>query len=313
MGRLKQLVRRKVAGILGEDARSIISNRYIAGKFFPLDPAEPYQLVLKRSPRDNGEAGADLPVPPANMWEGYGRTEKEYLTSGARHMKRMVDILAESGTRAEDLQRVLDFGCAGGRLLRCFPRKGDRQELWGVDISAQYITWCQTHLPPPFLFATTTTFPHLPFEDGYFDLVYCGSVFTHVTELADAWFLELRRVLRKGGHAYITIHDKGTMQEMLSRYRASPAGTAAEAQDYVKVDGEPGSSPGGWHMVHEADQVTGAASKDYASFAMSTDPYSNIFYDTEFLVSKWSRFAEVVSVTPRAYGLQTALLCRKRD
>jgi len=45
----------------------------------------------------------------------------------------------------------------------------------------------------------------LPFEDSSFDLVYCGSVFTHVSDLADAWFLELRRILRKGGYAYINL------------------------------------------------------------------------------------------------------------
>jgi len=44
--------------------------------------------------------------------------------------------------------------------------------------------WCQQRMSPLFKFATTTSFPHLPFEDGYFDFVYAGSVFTHITDLA---------------------------------------------------------------------------------------------------------------------------------
>lgn len=29
----------------------------------------------------------------------------------------------------------------------------------------------------------------LKFADGYFDVIYGGSVFTHIDDLADAWFL----------------------------------------------------------------------------------------------------------------------------
>jgi SAM-dependent methyltransferase len=224
----------------------------------------------------------------------------------------MVEILAGAGVRAGMLERVLDFGCAGARLLRFLPRERADAEHWGVDINAQYISWCQSNLSPPFLFATTTTLPHLPFEDNTFDLVYCGSVFTHITDLADAWFLELRRVLRPGGHAYITIQDKSTMQAMLSRYAAAPPDTVWDVHDFAKVDGDPGSSPAGLHAIHQADAATGALAKDFASFAFSIDPYSNIFYDTGYLVDKWSRFAEIVSVNPAAYGSQTALLWRKR-
>ena len=57
-------------------------------------------------------------------------------------------------------------------------------------------------------FATVTTAPHLPFEDKYFDVIYCGSVFTHMDDLADAWLLELKRITRPSGRTYITIHDK---------------------------------------------------------------------------------------------------------
>jgi SAM-dependent methyltransferase len=246
------------------------------------------------------------------MWEGYGRNEQEYLASGLRHLMTMVDILSKDGARAEDLQTVLDFGCGAGRLLRFFPRRTSGQELWGVDINAEYMTWCQNHLSPPFLFATTTTLPHLPFEDNYFDLVYCGSVFTHVTDLADAWFLELRRVLRKGGRLYVTIQDNATMETLLARSRATELNSGKSPNRWVKIDGDPGTSLGLLRAISEAEKAVSASSKNYATFSFSTDPYSNIFYDRQFLIDKWSRFADVVSVTPAAYGCQTALLCRKK-
>jgi SAM-dependent methyltransferase len=294
--------------VIQQESQSIISNRFIAGKLFPADPTGSYHLVEKPSRRSTEE----LPVPPPSMWEGYGRNEQEYLASGLRHLMTMVDILSKDGARAEDLQTVLDFGCGAGRLLRFFPRRTSGQELWGVDINAEYMTWCQNHLSPPFLFATTTTLPHLPFEDNYFDLVYCGSVFTHVTDLADAWFLELRRVLRKGGRLYVTIQDNATMETLLARSRATELNSGKSPNRWVKIDGDPGTSLGLLRAISEAEKAVSASSKNYATFSFSTDPYSNIFYDRQFLIDKWSRFADVVSVTPAAYGCQTALLCRKK-
>ena len=41
-----------------------------------------------------------------------------------------------------------------------------------------------------------TAFPHLPFEDNTFTLIYAGSVFTHILQLMDAWVMEFPRILK---------------------------------------------------------------------------------------------------------------------
>src|SRR5262249_2975428 len=94
--------------------------------------------------------------------------------------------------------------------------------IWGVDVTAEHIIWCQQHLSPPFYFATVTTAPHLPFEDRYFDLIYAGSVFTHIADLADAWLLELKRITRPGGRLYITVHEQRTVDLILTSPSSSP-------------------------------------------------------------------------------------------
>src|SRR6185503_803779 len=257
MSRLKRFLRRVLSGFLNEqrtDINDIIANRYIAGKLFPLDTGS-YHLLPKPSANRRQDSHVDLPVPPRDLWEGYGMTEQEYLASGRRHVTVMKEILEKAGAAPEDLYKVLDFGCAAGRLLRFYPYKPGSSELWGLDINAKYISWCQSHLSPPFLFATTTNLPHLPFEDNYFDLVYCGSVFTHITDLADAWFLELRRVLRKGGYAYITIQDKTSMQILLSAFSKTIADSAQPERNWDKVDGEPGTSSAFLHMINDFDKT----------------------------------------------------------
>jgi len=294
-----------------ENSYAVLSNPYVAGKLLPSNPVGRYHLVLKprNRPSDTAATG-DLPVPPREMWEGYGLNETEYLDSGRRHMATMQELLQKAGLQTP--QRVLDLGCAAGRMIRFFPREKDRPAIWGADINAKYIEWCQQQLSPPFLFTTITTLPHLPFEDNYFDVVYCGSVFTHITDLADAWFLEVQRVLGRRGFAYITIHDKGSLQTLLARSSGSIDQLAPSDVSWEKPCGEPGTSSAGAYWINEFNKTVDLDTLDYASFSFSQDPYSNIFYDRDYLVDKWSRFSEIVSVNPRAYGGQTALLFRKR-
>ena len=107
-------------------------------------------------------------------------------------------------------------------MIRWLAPQAEETEIWGVDINARHIVWCQENLTPPFNFATVTIEPHLPFKDEYFDLIYCGSVFTHIDDLAYAWLLELKRIMRPGGMAYITVHDKHTADLIMNHLDRVP-------------------------------------------------------------------------------------------
>ena len=41
----------------------------------------------------------------------------------------------------------------------------------------------------PFHFAVTIIVPQLPFEDNHFDLIYAGSVLTHIDDPVKSWLL----------------------------------------------------------------------------------------------------------------------------
>jgi ubiquinone/menaquinone biosynthesis C-methylase UbiE len=159
--------------------------------------------------------------------------------------------------------------------------------MWGADIQSEHIIWCQQHLSPPFKFVTVTTAPHLPFEDRYFDLIYCGSVFTHIDDLADAWLLELKRILQPGGMLYITIHDKHSLQE------------------YIASDWSVGE------LLRVYDKKMMISQLDFNVFAMGRGHVSQVFYDVNYLQQHWRCILDVISVTQDAYGGQTALLLKK--
>ena len=239
-----------------------------------------------------------FPVPPKHLWIGYGVTADEYLRSGEAHVNTMISIANFSDFSFREGNRILDFGCAAGRMIRWLDKLAAQCEIWGLDINARSIKWCQQNLSPPFKFATITTTPHLPFEDRYFDFIYCGSVFTHIDDLADAWLLELKRVTVPGGRIFITVHDEHTADLVMNH--------PEECRNYApRID---------WfrNLLMSYDKKANFTKSDYGMFSIYPGgPQSQVFYDIDFLRRHLERILDVLSVTPEAYGFQTAILLKK--
>jgi SAM-dependent methyltransferase len=286
---------RRLAKLAPADVRkllapsSILRNQYISAKLFPLAGGGRSFVVERQS------TGGDMPIPPRAMWEGYGETAEEYLALGRDHVDKMLQHLRERGARPEQFVRVLEFGCAAGRMLRFVPRPPDA-EFWGVDIKAHTIDWCQQNLAP-LRFAATTTYPHLPFEDRYFDLVYAGSVFTHIADLPDAWFLELLRVLKPGGYAYLTVIDGDSVRKFFEEYKGSL----------------------GWWIdaMTEFDRKTGFLTNPRLAMcsveagSWNGFPVPQVVYDLDYLQEKWGAWAKSLGVCRFSYGAQHAVIFQK--
>jgi SAM-dependent methyltransferase len=258
----------------------------IASRFIPHDPTQRFMTIPLDGGRREGDA---LPVPPPELWLGYGRSTGHYLTSGRRDAESLARLIADSGKPLAACRRILELGCGAGRMLRFLRDAGAHQaELWGADVSADHVLWCQQHLSPPFRFVTTTSCPHLPFPDGHFDLVYAGSVFTHVSELVDAWLLEIRRVLAPGGRAYLTVLDRHS----LAYLRAHPARRLAQRVAALPPDMQFWTS-------------------DFGMTSLGRGFGAVVFYDERFIRERWGRILDVLSITPEAYDLQTAVVLGK--
>jgi SAM-dependent methyltransferase len=269
--------------------------------FYPYSADADWYILLKSNGHDaDGKAGGNsgLPIPPKELWEGYGKNAELFLKTGKVDVDTMLQILESSGFRIRNGGRVLDLGCASGRMIRWLADISDQCDVWGVDISAKYIRWCQEHISPPFYFATVTTAPHLPFEDGYFDLIYCGSVFTHIADLADAWLLELKRIVRREGRLYITVHDKHTADLIINH------------PNRLYSDGDP-ADPEFRDLLMLYDRKQRFMNQNFSIFTIDRGPNSQVFYDIMYLRQHWGRYMSVLSVTPEAYGYQTAIVLEK--
>jgi len=255
----------------------------------------PYQygsdsFLIPKSPEPKCETcSSGLPIPPQSLWLGYASTTEGYLSGGKEHVSTMLELVKASGFSFTKDNRILDLGCGAGRMIRHLKHLSESCEVWGTDISAEHIYWCKQHLSPPFHFATTTTMPHLPFEDRYFNLIYCGSVFTHIDDLAEAWLLELRRILSPNGRAYLTIHDNHTI-ELFDR----------PDQDHSL----------GKRM--KDNDLYNKSKNSLGMLAIGRDVQSLIFYDIDYFCKTLSSMYEILSVTPEGHGYQTAILVRRK-
>lgn len=103
-------------------------------------------------------------------------------------------------------QRILDFGCGCGRVTTWMLNEQRVTSLDAVDTDAEAIAWCHSNIASA-RFAHVHPLPPLPFEDATFDAIYGVSVFTHLDEsMQDAWFAELKRVLKPHGWLLFTVH-----------------------------------------------------------------------------------------------------------
>lgn len=266
--------------------RHILGNAFVAAKVLGPAPAE---IVVRKEERGWSN------VPPAEMWEGYGGSPEDHLLTGERDTAAMLAAIEEH-VPGFQIERVLDFGCAAGRMIRAMPGLVENVEAWGTDIKASSIRWCQANLPSTLHFTTNSTFPYLPFEDGYFDLVYAGSVFTHIVDFADSWFLELRRITRPGGLLFLTVVDSYAI------------GLHADDPNALYWLGE---------NLRSCDARTGVLSSDFDFFSTSSPgaweglDVPQVFYDDSYLEQWWGGLTEIVASVHGAYGFQTAMLLRK--
>ena len=251
-------------------------------------PDENAYCIKPSNPTAKLPEGVRFPIPPKDLWVGYASDAEGYISTGKCHVTEMTRALEQSGFSIGSAKRILEFGCAAGRMIRHLPEIAPNAQLWGVDQNAERIRWCIENLTPAIHFATTTVVPHLPFEDRYFDLIFCGSVFTHIEDIQESWLLELGRVLRPSGKLYITIHDEHTVSLL-----------DTQARDH-------------WLAKAMQEQPTYRNNKnDFNMIVIGRGASSQVFYNSRYFQSITPPIFRWISLTPEAYGYQSAVILEK--
>jgi SAM-dependent methyltransferase len=158
-------------------------------------PVPPFELASRVGCLEGAED-------PTALYEAIGRGTRDHLLAG------LPEGYSLSG------KRVLDFGCGAGRTLRHLVVDQTGAELWGCDIDEPSIEWLRQNMSPPLNVFTNAEVPPLDQPDGKFDLIYCVSVFTHLTRHWAEWLLEMHRLLAPGGLLLATYMGRGFSQEI---------------------------------------------------------------------------------------------------
>ena len=162
-----------------------------------------------------------LPLPPVALVylvSGQHDIETFYDRSGVIGAESIQNILAKNGLDIARFASILDFGCGCGRLIRQWKRLSGRR-IRGTDTNPRMIEWCKRSLRFA-EFQRNGNASRLDYADEAFDFIYAISVFTHLTEeMQGFWIDELTRVLNPGGYLYLTVHGRTRARALPPRER----------------------------------------------------------------------------------------------
>lgn len=233
-----------------------------------------------------------FPLPkPADREGYYGPDHFSYWASGLRDAVLLREAAAQYDVK---MNTYLDLGCASGRVLRHFAVQWPDIQPIGCDINRLHVEWCNAYLPENALVFQNHSVPSLPLPDSSVDVVSAYSVFTHIESLETAWLMEIRRILRPGGIAWITLHSELTLQEMDEDWPL-----------WSPTMGHPNAS----HLIDAKRHFEGdrlvmrwLAGRSYSS---------NVFYKLDYVKRHWGRYFTVKEVRRRCPSFQDVLILMK--
>ena len=242
-------------------------------------------LDFNRAGAFRTDGGLDFvaPFPPAELMQNTTGLDqnKLFADQGAQFLRILDDASPRPLRTYGD---VLDFGVGVGRLARMF--KGFPGRYTGVDVDARHVAWVASALDYVDAIATSPHAP-LPFEDGRFDCVISISVFTHMSESDQLFYLsELARVSQPGATLMLTVHGERALErahadKVIFDLLEIPA---SEVDAVREVFPEPG-----FRFVLQNGHLT---SDDYE--------YGITFIGRTYIERTWSRYFDVVNVLPGA-------------
>lgn len=169
--------------------------------------------------------------PHDEMFAGDAEHYFDVGESALRAVQRSLGVLHRP---AATVRRILDLPCGHGRVLRFLRAAFPAAELTACDLNRDGVEFCAR------TFGAQPVFSHADVEriplSGEFDLIWCGSLLTHLPRERCAAFLRLfHRALAPGGLVVFTLHGRHHEEELASGRRTvdlAPAQIAALLADY---------------------------------------------------------------------------------
>jgi SAM-dependent methyltransferase len=236
------------------------------------------------------------PIPVADDREGYyGNEHVRYWVSGFADAAYNNHLIKKHLAKdAADELTMLDFGCASGRVLRHTSLMRPRSRILGCDINPNNIGFVRSYLPPKVFAFHNLTFPPLPLPEKSIDFLTAFSVFTHISDFEEAWLLEIARILKPSGVAFITFHPERSYHDIKPGHFMYPIlsrrHSAATLSSYQP-------------LVDEAFLARKAFDRrlvfTYLDWPVNN---ANVFHTAEYIRSRWGELFTIEDIIPCAHG-----------
>lgn len=234
------------------------------------------------------------PLPTTEDREGYyGPDHFSYWASGLKDARMLLDAARDYGVR--EPKAFLDIGCATGRVTRHTALLNPGMKTIGCDINRLHVEWCNAHLPPQVMTFQNHSIPNFPLESNSFDIVSAFSVFTHIEAMETSWLMEIRRILRPGGIAWITVHSDGTMRDMTPEWPM-----------WEPTMGHPEAA-----KLLDLEARTFSDGRLVLRWLKDRSYSSNVFYKENYIKTHWTRLLELVDFRRRHPSYQDTVILRK--
>jgi SAM-dependent methyltransferase len=182
--------------------------------------------------------------------------------------------LQRIGRSPDSFEAVLDFGCGCGRVLRWLKPEFTSARMFGTDIDRAAVAWCGEHLPG-IAWSVNAGLPPIGYAAQSFDLIYAISVFSHLDEdFQFYWLNELRRITKPGGIVLLSIHSSFYLDNLEA---AMVAEIKAKGMLFVVSDG--------WKNIFP-------------------DWYQIALHTKEYILDKYARYFDILEYIPG--GMNTA-------
>jgi SAM-dependent methyltransferase len=212
-----------------------------------------------------------------------------FLFGGSTWFHRLMKLTRRyTGRNLLTFDAVLDWGVGCGRIARHFLER-DARNIYGADIDRVNVAWCNENLGWG---ATHIDFdPPMPWPNGFFDIIYGHSVFTHLAfDDQFRWLAELRRVLKPGGFAFVTVCSEAGLY--MTRWR-----DFEEHPEIIK-----GLLTDGFYDIEAQPVGVDAGREGY---------YRLVAHTRRFIAEQWSKFFMIRRILPCYFDHQDLVILQK--
>lgn len=237
------------------------------------------------------------PIPASPDREHYyGEDHAAYWLSGLSDALSVTREAARLGLGSRP--RYFELGCASGRVVRHVALQTE-VPVTCCDINLRHTEWIRLFLPQRVTIFQNSVIPQLPLEANSVDIATAFSVFSHIDDFETAWLLELRRILRPGGLAYLTVATDHTWEQYKQRWIKEQLLDIADRVADYRVD---------------EDLFSGRLPREKTVFWWRSDREvytAMVFHAADYIRREWGRLFTVRDILPDRHFFQDVVLLTK--